>query len=136
MLTYDPRYLKDDTNKGFIRRWKLQKQSKVIQMVDRLHNDICNVQTHLIPGVRVQVTLTKGRRDFYLMAKDEDSKVSFKFLEAQLLVKCVKPNPAFLVAHTKALQTGAIAKYNLSRVKVKTFNFASGSQSLSIDNAV
>jgi hypothetical protein len=105
-------------------------------MVVRLHADICNVLTHLLPGFRVQVRLTKGRREFYLMAKDEDSKVSFKFLDPQLLVKRVKANPAYLVAHTEVLQGGAIAKYNLSRVEIKTFTFASGSQSLSIDNAV
>jgi hypothetical protein len=70
------------------------------------------------------------------MDKNEDSKVSFKFLNAQPLVKRVKPNPAFFVGYTKALQAGAIAKYNLSSVEIKTFTFASGSQSLSIDNAV
>jgi hypothetical protein len=88
--------------------------------VGRLHADICNIPTHLLPGVRVQVRVRKGRREFYLMAKNEDSKDSFKFVDAQLLVKRVKPNPAFLVAHTKALQAGAIVKYNLSSVEIKT----------------
>jgi hypothetical protein len=124
----------DTTNKGFIRSWNLQKQSKVIQMVGRVNSDICNV-THLLPGGRVQVKMMKGRREIYLMNKDADSKIVFKFLDAQLLVKRVKPNPAYLVAHTKALQPGAIAKYLLSRVEVKIFTYASGSHSLSIDNA-
>jgi hypothetical protein len=70
------------------------------------------------------------------MAKDTDSKVNLKFLNAQLLVKSVKSNAAPLVAHTKALQAGAITKYNLSRVEIKTFTFANGSQSLFIDIAV
>jgi hypothetical protein len=137
MRIYDPTdTYTDTTNKGFIIRWKRQKESKVIQMVGQLHSDICNVATHLLPGVRVQVQLTKGRREFYLMNKDADSKVVFKFMDAQLLVKRVKPNPACLVAYTKALQAGPIAKYNLSGVEVKTFTYISGSQSLSIDNAV
>jgi hypothetical protein len=126
----------DDTNKGFIRRWTLQKQIKVIQMVGRVHSDICNFATHSLPGVRLQVKFTKGRREFYLMNKDADSKDVFKFLDAQLLVKRVKPNPAYLYAHTMALKAGAIAKYNLSRIEVKTFTYGSSSQSLSIDNAV
>jgi hypothetical protein len=70
------------------------------------------------------------------MAKDADSKFSFKFLDAQLLVKYVKPNPAYLVDHNKTLHAWALAKYHLSNVQVKAFTFASGSQSLSIANAV
>jgi hypothetical protein len=71
-----------------------------------------------------------------MMNIDADSKVNFKFLDAQLLVKRVKPNPAYLIAHTKALQARAFAKYNLTKFESKSFTFASGSQSLSIDNAV
>ncbi len=37
---------------------------------------------------------------------DADSKVIFKFLDAQLLVKRVRPNPAYLAAHNTALQAG------------------------------
>jgi hypothetical protein len=58
------------------------------------------------------------------MNKDADSKFVFKFLEAQLLVKRYRPNPAFLIAHNKGLLAGAIAKYNLTRVELKTFTFA------------
>ena len=70
------------------------------------------------------------------MSNAEDSKAVFKFLDAQLLVKRVRPNPAYLIAHNTVLQAGAIAKYNLKMVELKTFTFASGSQSLPIDNAV
>jgi hypothetical protein len=126
----------DVTNKGFIRRWNLQKQSKVIQIVGRLHSEVCNFATHLLPGVRVQVKMIKSRREFYSMDKDADSEVIFKFLDGQLLVKRVKPNPAYLVVHTKAFQIGAVVKCNLSSVEVKIFTYASGSQSLSIDNAI
>jgi hypothetical protein len=70
------------------------------------------------------------------MNKDRDSKGIFKFLDAQPLVKRVKGNPAILAAHNTALHAGALPKYHLSRVEIKTFTYASGSQSLSIDNAV
>ena len=126
----------DATNKGSITRWDRINQSKEVEMVGRLHRDICNVPTHLLPGVRIQIKLTKARREFYLMNKDVDSKVVFKFLDSQLLVKCVRANPVYLVAHNMALQAGAIAKYNLTRAELKTFTFSNGSQLLSIDNAV
>ena len=105
-------------------------------MVDRLHTDTCNVPTHILPGVRMEIKFTKAKRAFYLMSKAEDSKAVFKFLDAQVLVKRVTPNHAYLIAHSTALQAGTIANYNLNRVELKTFTFASGSQSLSIDNAI
>jgi hypothetical protein len=105
-------------------------------MVGRVHSDICNVATHLLPGVRVQVKFTRGRREIYLMDKDADSKVIVMFLDAQLLVKRVKSNPGYLYAHTKSLKAGANGNYNLSRVEVKTFTYGSDPQSRSKDNAL
>jgi hypothetical protein len=70
------------------------------------------------------------------MAHDPDSKVTFKILEARLLGRHITPSDAILYAHNNTLEAGALAKYQLTRVEVKTFVFAAGSQSLSIDNAV
>ena len=52
-------------------------------MNGRLHTDICNVPRFLPPGVRIQITLTKAKSSFYLMNKDPESKVVFKFPDAQ-----------------------------------------------------
>ena len=54
----------------------------------------------------------------------------------QLLVKRVKPDPLTTFAHIATLNTGALARYNVNRVELKTFTFSAGSKSLSIDNAV
>jgi hypothetical protein len=32
-------------NKGFITRWNIKKESKEIQMIGRIHSDICNIPT-------------------------------------------------------------------------------------------
>jgi RNase P subunit RPR2 len=72
----------DDLNKGFIAQWNRIKQSKEVELSGRLHSYICKNPTHLLPGVRMQIKLSKARRAFYLMNKDPDSKVEFKFLEA------------------------------------------------------
>ena len=71
-----------------------------------------------------------------MMSKEDDSKTSFKFLDAQLLVKRVKYDPVMLLAHNATLNTGALARYNVTRVELKTFTFSAVSKSLSIDNAV
>jgi len=41
-----------------------------------------------------------------------------------------------LLAHNIALGKGTLARYNLTRIELKSFTFSSGAQSLSIDNAV
>jgi hypothetical protein len=70
------------------------------------------------------------------MNKSADTKTTFKFADAYLLVRRVQPNPAILEAHEKALEKGALAWYNMTRVDLKTFTFSAGSKSRSIDNAV
>ena len=123
-------------NVGFYTRWKRVNKSQEIQIYGRLHSDICNVPRFLPPGVRIQIRLTKAKSSFYLMNKDPESKVVFKFLDAQLLVNLVRSSPSILVAHEKALSHNVVARYNVMRVELKTFTFSGVSQSLSIDNAV
>jgi hypothetical protein len=70
------------------------------------------------------------------MNKDVASETKFKFLDAQLRVNRIRPKPQIQVAHNTVLTKGRKAKYNITRVELKSFTFFSGSQSLSIDNAV
>jgi hypothetical protein len=70
------------------------------------------------------------------MSKSADTKTTFKFLVAYLLVIRVQPKPAILEAQENALEKGALARYNMTRVDLKTFTFSAGSKSRSIDNAV
>ena len=48
----------------------------------------------------------------------------FKFLDAQLLVRRVKPNPAILLAHGSTLSKESLARYNPTRVEIKTFTLS------------
>jgi hypothetical protein len=70
------------------------------------------------------------------MNKDVTSETTFKFLDAQLRVNRIRPNPQIQVAHNTVLTKGGKAKYNITRFERKSFTFCSGSQLLSIDNAV
>jgi len=79
--------------------------------------------------------LMKARPSFYMMSKEAGSKTTFKYLDAQLLVRRVKTDPVTLLAHNATLNTGALARYNMRRVELKTFTFSAGSKSLSINNA-
>jgi len=69
------------------------------------------------------------------MSTDAESKTTFKFLDAQLLVRRIKANPKIPMAHEALLKT-ELALYPITRVELKTFTFSSGPQSLSINQAV
>jgi hypothetical protein len=98
MLPCDPTQ-PDTKNTGFIDRWNRQKQSKEIEMYGRIHSDICNVPKFLLPNIRLQIKFTKAKPSFYLMNTAADSKTIFKFLDAKLIVKRVRPNPRIRLAH-------------------------------------
>ena len=52
------------------------------------------------------------------------------------MLRHVQPNPLILSPHETTLAEGALARYNITRVDLKTFTFSAGSKSRSIDNAV
>jgi hypothetical protein len=110
--------------------------SQLIQMYGRIYSNICNVPLFLLPGVKIQIKLTKAKIEFYLLSNKVDGKVYFKFQQALLYVKRIRASPSILASHTEALHKGYPARYNFTRVELKTFTFGSGSKSLSIDNAV
>lgn len=136
MLACDMTKPADTDNPGFKARWERMKQSKEIELYGRIHSDLCNVSQLLLPGVRMEIKLTKAKPEFFLLSTKADSKVKFKFLDAQLMVNRVTPNPNILKSHNVVLKSGELARYNLTRVELKTFTYSSGSKSLSIDNAV
>ena len=80
--------------------------------------------------------MTKAKDDFYLMNANADSKATFEFLDAELIVRRIRPSPKISHAHTEALRKGCIARYNLTRVELKTSTFAGGPQAISNNNAV
>ena len=55
------------------------------------------------------------------MNKTADSKVTFKFLHSELFVKRIRVDPELLSAQNTTLKEGGIARYNLTKVELKTF---------------
>jgi len=105
-------------------------------MYGRLHADICNVPKLTVNGVKMQIKLTEAKPAFYLLSNKEDSKVFFKVLEALLYVKRIRPSAGIITAHNEALRAGYPVRYNITRIELKSFTFAEGTHSLSMDNEV
>ena len=112
------------TDVGFITRWDRIKQSKDVKLYGRLHSDLCNVSKFLLRGVNLHIKLTKAPFSYYLINATADSKNTFKFIVAKLLVKRIRPHPDLLWAHNETLKDGGIARYNLTTVELKTNTFA------------
>ena len=83
------------TNVEFLTRWDKVKQTKDVQLYSRLHCDICNVPKFLLPGVNLQIKLTKARSSFYLMNATADSKTTFKFLDENYFWNVSDRTPIF-----------------------------------------
>ena len=65
-----------------------------------------------------------------------DSPTKVQFLDECLIVNRIRSNPSYLIAHNTTLAKFGLARYNLTRVELKTFTFSPGPKPLSIDNAV
>ena len=126
----------DTKKKFFITRCYRIKQSKEVHLYGRIHSDICKVPLYLVTVVRMQIKLTRAKSNFYLINKEAESKTVFNFLDAQLLVNCVKRSQSLLLAHNTALEKGALTSYNLTRFELYSFTFSGGAQSFSIHNVV
>jgi hypothetical protein len=70
------------------------------------------------------------------MNKDPASTATFKFLDAELLVRRIKAEPKILLPHNETLIKGYFERYNLTRVELEVLTFSKGSRLLSINNAV
>ena len=123
------------TNSGYLARCDRIKRGSEVEMVGRLHTDMWR-RDALPTGRQDADQIDEGKTEIYVHSATEDTTAVFKILDAQLLVKRVRPNPDYLTAHNTALQAVAIARYNMISFELKTFTFAKGLHSLSIDNAV
>ena len=123
---------KPSTNDRFIARRSRLSGSRDVQLFERLHTDLCNLLLCMLPEVELQIKLIKARPSFYLINKTGESKVTFKFLDAYLMIRRVQPNPLIVSAHDKELNKGALARINITLAKLKTY-ISAGSKSRSID---
>jgi len=57
-------------NRGLITRWDKHSASKELHLFGRLHSDLFNVPLVPLPGVSLQIRLTKSRPSFYMMSKE------------------------------------------------------------------
>lgn len=129
----------DDTdaitlNEGAERRRSFISGGKTVDLLGHLHCDLFNQDKFLLNGVEVRVRLVRSKNSFCLINYDADD-IKVQILEASLKIRKAKINPGILLAHAKALSRGT-AKYELTRVEVKSFTLHTGVFGETLDNII
>jgi hypothetical protein len=121
-----------DVNEGYESRKKYSNSNRVFDMISPLHIDLKSASKYLLNGVEMTIKLIQAKPEFFLMSTVADPTCKFEIQEAELFVRKLKINSSVLIAHAKALAVGT-AKYNITRVDVKTVTIPTGIQNKTID---
>ena len=108
----------DAVNQGLSVRRHMTRQSRVIDMMGRIHGDIFFQERYMLNEVNVKLKLVRSKDAFCLMGDADNYKA--KIMHASLFVRKVKVMPSVFLAHAKALERGT-AKYPIHRVVCKSF---------------
>lgn len=123
----------DGKNSGFKKRGSLCANSKVIDLMGKLHCDVMNMGRYLLNGVDMKIRLLTTPEEFHLMDQTDNVAYKTKIEYISLYVRKVKLNPVVSLTHEKMLEKHT-AKYPLKRVTVKTFSVPAGNLSVTKDN--
>jgi len=108
---------------------------KFIELMGKLHLDLAFQPRAIVGGVKLIITLIPQDPKFYLLLKDDTIVPKVIFENASLFLHRSKVSIPVVEAHNLAL-TKTTAKYPMSRSLVKAFNVNSGSNDITIDNAI
>ena len=103
-------------NKGFGERLALIVESKLVQMMGKLHLDLFCQEKYLLNQVEMKIKLRRNRDVFALTGVTDTFKIKIK--DISLFVRKVQLSPSIRMGHVKALEKTS-SKYPIRRVEVK-----------------
>jgi hypothetical protein len=127
-------------NNGGKRRRAYLTGSKTVEMSDKLHMDIFNVNKYLINNVTLKIKLTRTPARFYLVRTPEatlaaaDHNYKFKITEAVLKIRKIKVSSATQLAHNRVLTNLKSAKYHINHSDIKHLAVVAGTTVCNWDN--
>jgi hypothetical protein len=128
-------------NHGLQKRCEKFKDTKIFEVIGKLHADVFNMNKLLLCGVDLKVTLEMEKKHFYLMQissietaeTKQPEEVNLRVCEAQLYVRHLTINSSILLAHHKIL-TNRNAIYNFKRNVIKNFTLSTGITTQNFEN--
>ena len=103
-------------------------QSRVVDMMGRLHVDLFLQDRYLLNGVDVKIRLVRSKDTFALMAGGGNLDYKVHIVNATIFARKATLNPTVQMAHIKALDKGT-AKYPLRSVDCKVYSIPTGAMS-------
>ena len=120
-------------NLGMVERGRYLEESRVVDMMGRLHVDLFLQDIFLLNGVDVKIRLVRSKDAFSLMADGQNPDYKVRIVEATLFARKAVLSPTVQMAHIKALAKGA-AKYPLRPVDCKVYSIPQGAMSHTHEN--
>ena len=114
-------------NSGVYARSRFTTESRVVDMMGRIHADMFFQDRYLVNEVHVKIKLIRSRNAFCLMSANE---FKVKIDSAIMFVRKVKLSPSVFLAHAKALENST-AKYPIRRAVCKTITIPQGFRDVS-----
>ena len=122
-----------NANKGLASRYRISKESGIVEMAGPLFSDVFFTERLLLSFVDLKVLLNRNNNEFCLMALEGDADYKVKLIDAYLKLRKVKVNASVSLAHEVALKKSP-AIYPIRRVECKSFIIPSGNPSQRKDN--
>ena len=120
-------------NRGMVSRRAHVTQSRIVDMMGRLHVDLFLQDRYLLNGVDVKIRLVRSKDTFALMAGGGNLDYKVHIVNATMFARKATLNPTVQVAHIKALDKGT-AKYPLRSVDCKVYSIPTGAMSHTHEN--
>ena len=120
-------------NIGLTERRRYRYDSRVVEMMGRLHVDLFLQDRFLLNGVTVKVRLVRSKYAFSLMGGGQNPDYKVQIVDAILFARKAVLSPTVQMAHIKALEKGT-AKYPLRPVDCKVYSIPQGSMSHTHEN--
>ena len=111
-------------NEGLLARRAYTGESKVVEMMGRIHADLFFQERYMLNEVTAKIKLVRSK-DAFCLQMENASTDTVSIESATLYVRKVKLTPSVFLAHAKALEQSN-AKYPIRRVVCKSFTAPQG----------
>ena len=120
-------------NLGLQSRSSFTNESKVTELIGRLHTDLCNQGRLILNGLPIRLVFHKSKDSFSILSGSNQPKV--KLIDAVLCIRKVQLTHHKFAEIQQGLEKNVVC-YPINRVQVKTHSIASGLTSLNWDNLI
>ena len=121
------------TNAGLNKRQTFFSESRITEMIGRIHADLFFQEKYLLSDVGLRLRFVRNKDSFTLMSAQVNASFQLRILDCKLYVRKVKISPTVFLAHARAFEIGN-AKYPIKRVVCKTFTVPRGNMDFSQEN--